>query len=1282
MARRRSLTSDLKQFGIKSLPGMNNKVEELDQQINWVGKAQNCRFEDEPGTVVKREPTTYYNSSTISATNPIVGLFRHYGSSGTIKSIAICGSSAYVGDDSTGTFAAIRTSLTSGKRASFVTYKDLTIVSNGFDNPWVYDGAADNVTWELGSCKALTGSSTGITATDVSYQVTIDTDSYICGAVSNTIASLSNEDVELSNIPLGPSGTANRKIFRKDSGTSGAYKLVATISDNTTTTYTDSTPSGSLGANIGAVTDDMPVGSILNLHRERLFISGDPNNPNRIYYSDPYLPWYITQTTNTSYMDIEPDDGDEIMGIPIQLGVMACIKKNTIRKVHITQPTSGHDPSNWYAEDPSSFIGSPSQWSIVQTPHGVVFLGWNHWYVWTGSIAKPIIDEFDYSEILRANYDDVFAYWLQEDILLCGYADSTVAAQYNNRMMRWNFKRQALSYDVLDVNVIIQHTGDDEAGEVFYGDSQQGFVYKSELSELSYRLQTKTEADDGTSVTTYVGGTEAAPYIEIGSESTAEAIPEDIVIFWSNNSTTPGSGWTEITGVDNRYVRIDYDNDPGTTGNCTHSSGGSLTTVDHVTYRAFYKNSSTTETVFPDGAIIMWDQDAVPTGFIEVADYNHYVRLKEDLSTGTFTDQEMYIDSATQSASSTNLDHKTGFRFIKKTGEQDTWNGVSEYCYCLFYSQDHACTPANATNNFTDNAHGLSDDDRVEFGGSVAPTGITFGTIYYIVNSTTNTFEVSATSGGATVTFSDDGTSVTYQVRKQYGWEDSEIISGGSAYDNRFIEIQSTGGPTNSDGGTGTYSIDTIQFTATTHNTTGGSNAANGYDGNTSSAHSGSYSGGDGGGSVTVTSEHVFDRDYDIDSLVIKYNAQSSCSGSYDRSRSCSIKTEWKADGGSYATVTGSNNSASGGGDGTSSVSKDTTLTSLSLSNVRYIKTTCAASSNAAGGEGSYSGSVNLYEIQTSGVTVGKYVTFRMMRKVLGKMLDFNTALTTSTARGLWTSPGLELSAETLYNIAWNESKVSGDDIQFFTRTGSSQSAVEDGTSTTPDQANDKFTNAGHNLSNGDRVQILATTAPTGIDLDRIYFVVGVAGNDWQVEETSGGGAVNFTSNGSGVTYKKWDGPYTDPNGESITSTAADWISYLIYFTAADTTSDNPRAYFADGFVAKINYLKGSTTAENAVEFIYSIGFRNFDSPMVDKIFKKIFSRHEGTTGQLLVQWETENASSSFTIDLDAYPERWDSFFPDNAMGKEIKITFYKNDLNDFKLREIKGLFTPEPLIS
>lgn len=72
------------------------------------------------------------------------------------------------------------------------------------------------------------------------------------------------------------------------------------------------------------------------------------------------------------------------------------------------------------------------------------------------------------------------------------------------------------------------------------------------------------------------------------------------------------------------------------------------------------------------------------------------------------------------------------------------------------------CIAADVTaNTITSPAHGLANTDRVMvfnlFGGAL-PTGLTEGTIYFVVGSTTDTFQLSLTSGGAAVDITAAGT--------------------------------------------------------------------------------------------------------------------------------------------------------------------------------------------------------------------------------------------------------------------------------------------------------------------------------------------------------------------------------------------------------------------------------------------------------------------------------------------------------------------------------------------
>ncbi len=68
-----------------------------------------------------------------------------------------------------------------------------------------------------------------------------------------------NDSVSLSAIPVGPSGTSARKIYRTPAGNSPDPLLLYTIGDNFTTTYTDISADTSLGAPYALVDSSGPV---------------------------------------------------------------------------------------------------------------------------------------------------------------------------------------------------------------------------------------------------------------------------------------------------------------------------------------------------------------------------------------------------------------------------------------------------------------------------------------------------------------------------------------------------------------------------------------------------------------------------------------------------------------------------------------------------------------------------------------------------------------------------------------------------------------------------------------------------------------------------------------------------------------------------------------------------------------------------------------------------------------------------------------------------------------
>lgn len=72
--------------------------------------------------------------------------------------------------------------------------------------------------------------------------------------------------VSLTNIPIGGASVTGRKIYRTVANSAAPFRLLATLADNTTTTYTDSASDSTLGANApGADTSGLqqPAGQVI-----------------------------------------------------------------------------------------------------------------------------------------------------------------------------------------------------------------------------------------------------------------------------------------------------------------------------------------------------------------------------------------------------------------------------------------------------------------------------------------------------------------------------------------------------------------------------------------------------------------------------------------------------------------------------------------------------------------------------------------------------------------------------------------------------------------------------------------------------------------------------------------------------------------------------------------------------------------------------------------------------------------------------------------------------------
>lgn len=85
------------------------------------------------------------------------------------------------------------------------------------------------------------------------------------------------------------------------------------------------------------------------------------------------------------------------------------------------------------------------------------------------------------------------------------------------------------------------------------------------------------------------------------------------------------------------------------------------------------------------------------------------------------------------------------------------------------FQSNSSFVQVSPTNTITINSHGFTNGNKVIFSSTgVVPGGLVAGNLYYVVNKTTNTFQVSTSIGGSAVSLTDVGTGQHTVTRKKY----------------------------------------------------------------------------------------------------------------------------------------------------------------------------------------------------------------------------------------------------------------------------------------------------------------------------------------------------------------------------------------------------------------------------------------------------------------------------------------------------------------------------------
>lgn len=529
--------------------GMNSHVSEYLTPEGTASDLQNIRINSEYGQLAKR-PKRLKLSACHAA--PVDSLYRYYLSDDTKWTVST--SSTYVDAiNDAGTCTALWDSATDGKKWSFVTYKDILIGMNGTNNAKKWDGktqvdgadgarTANNLMADLGAPFAELNTGTDLDASSW-YQYRIayfDVDSSIYTyslARSNPIETDDSiYNVTLTDIPLGPAGTDMRFIYRTEGHSSRAnvlasttFKKIATIADNSTTTYNDTMSDATWAsdaaptwATVSAGYDvTPPKARFAAINKERLFIANDPSGvesgKSTIYYSPVLKQDYFYY--HTDYDVIRADDGDEITFIKNLLGILTIGKTRTISKYY----TSG-DADEWTIGDPMSFVGCVAPYSAVNGISGIIYLGRYGIYNFNGQSSELISDVVTdrTRDILETSQKDAVGAYHDNSYYL-SYTSASSGSSVNDKVLLFNLTRNAYVEDTIKVNSFASYDSGDDAGTLFSGSSDvDGTIYahSDSYSKLTYRYL--SQMVDGTLYRTLSSGEENAPVISLGDNTAWE----------------------------------------------------------------------------------------------------------------------------------------------------------------------------------------------------------------------------------------------------------------------------------------------------------------------------------------------------------------------------------------------------------------------------------------------------------------------------------------------------------------------------------------------------------------------------------------------------------------------------------------------------------------------------------------------------------------------------------------------------------------------------------------
>jgi hypothetical protein len=499
--------------------GLNSKYAPNIIGDNESSDCKNVVFDD-LGGVETRGGSTKFNTTAVGSFAGD-GLFTTQFNDGTSQMVGFWGGSPYK-LTGTSTFTVIASGLsvwTAGSRADMAMYQNIAFFGNGFSQPYKYNGTEwtrhgitkpTNAALTTSGTAGANGASTG----DVNYKFTYvnsySVESDITAGATTTLTLGTSASVSITCVPVAPVsfGVNARRIYRRDSATSSEYKRVATISDNTTTTYLDQIPNASLGVAAPLDQGEPPLWKFIISHQERLWMATGADST--LYYSELTTPFVVKSANFILFSD---GDGEVITGLAVHANMLVVYKSNSVWLLYMAST----DPAEWIRLKSKAKFGGASHYAQADFEGFRMYIGQRYgklagFFAIAGDDTKPNTTDLPATAVNADSMSDriepdVFAF--RKSVV-----DKACAIEYKNKL--WF----SVPYDAALNNRVYQfdftrRAEDKTTGSWVPFTYPYGFnaftVYNAKLygqgaeaAGFVYELDTTSYNDNGTAINSYI----------------------------------------------------------------------------------------------------------------------------------------------------------------------------------------------------------------------------------------------------------------------------------------------------------------------------------------------------------------------------------------------------------------------------------------------------------------------------------------------------------------------------------------------------------------------------------------------------------------------------------------------------------------------------------------------------------------------------------------------------------------------------------------------------------